>query len=159
MQVSCLGQARTEAPTVFMDSPRGRCLPARHRAGEMPSPSSPCEGEVVLPKHGAGFIRRRCERVAEHIRSSTGVVHYESSRKCSAGEDTPWLRLLLWVFACAALLVSLIIRADGLDHRDPESAVRAAVSEGPSETGLPMLGSTIQGGEAGAWSLRSGPRS
>jgi hypothetical protein len=68
----------------------------------------------------------------------------------------PWPRLLLWVFACAALVVSLIIRADGLDDRAPGAAVRATASEGAAKTGLPMLSSIIQRGEAGV-SPKSGP--
>ena len=72
-----------------------------------------------------------------------------------AAEDRPWPRLLLWLFACAALVVSLIVRADNLDERDPGSAVRAATN-GPSETGLPMLGWIIQRGEAAVLSVRNG---
>jgi hypothetical protein len=158
MQVGGLGQGRTEALTVFMESPRGGRLPSRRCSGEMPRPS-PCDGgEAPLRQHGAGFIRRRCERAAEHIRSSTGVAHYESSKQGSAVKDRPWPRLLLWVFACAALLVSLIIRADGLDDRDPRLAVRATATKAPSATALPMLSSTIQRGEAGALSLRNGEK-
>jgi hypothetical protein len=60
----------------------------------------------------------------------------------------PWPRLLLWVFACAALVVSLVMRPDGLDDRNPRSAVRAAATEEVSATGLSLLSSTIPHGEA-----------
>jgi hypothetical protein len=81
-----------------------------------------------------------------------------TKRPDGAAGDRPWPRLLLWVFACAALVVSLIVRADGLDGRDPESAVRATATKGLSETGLPLLGSIIRGGEAGALAVKSGLR-
>ena len=86
------------------------------------------------------------------------MAHYESGKECSAVKDTPWPRLLLWVFACTALLVSLIIRADGLDDRDPGLAVRAAAIQRSSTADLPANRSIIQSGEAGALSLRSGPK-
>jgi hypothetical protein len=80
--------------------------------------------------------------------------------KClhGAAEDRPWPRLALWVFACAALVVSLIVRADGLDDRAPGSAVRATATEGLSGAGLPMLGWIIQRSEAGVMSVSGGPR-
>jgi hypothetical protein len=55
--------------------------------------------------------------------------------------------------------VSLIVRADGLDGRDPEKVVRATAIKGLSETGLPLLGSIIRGSEARALAVKSGPRS
>lgn len=154
MHVGGVGQRRTEALTVFMDAPRHGPLPLRRCPGETPRPSL-CD---VGKKPGAGFIRRRCESAAEQIRSSAGVAHYESGKECSAGKDTPWPRLLLWVFACTALLVSLIIRADGLDDRDPGLAVRAAAVQRSSATDLPVFRSTVQSGEAGALSRTSGPK-
>jgi hypothetical protein len=39
-----------------------------------------------------------------------------------AATGVPWLGLLLWMFACAALFVSLVMRADDLD---PERRVAA----------------------------------
>lgn len=158
MQVGGVGQRRTEALTVFMDAPRHGPLPLRRCPGETPRPL-PCDvGETPLRSHGAGFIRRRCESAAEQIRSSAGMAHYESGKECSALKDTPWPRLLLWVFACTALLVSLIIRADGLDDRDPGLAVRAAAMQRSSATDLPVFRSAIQSSGAGAQPLRNGPK-
>lgn len=71
--------------------------------------------------------------------------------------DRAWPRLLLWVVACAALVVSLIIRADGLDDPAPGSAVRATATKGLAETGLPLLSSIIPRGEAHDASLKGEP--
>jgi hypothetical protein len=71
-----------------------------------------------------------------------------------AAADPPWPRLLLWAFACAALVVSLIVRADRLDDRASGSALRATATERMSETGLPIF----QRGNAAVWSVKSGPR-
>jgi hypothetical protein len=109
-----------------------------------------------LPGRAAG-LSRRCQQAAEHIRNSTGIAQDEKVREGRV-EDRPWLRLLLWVFACAALVVSLVIRTDGLDERDPRLAERAAATKEVSETGLPFLSSIIQRGEAHALALKSGPR-
>ena len=43
-----------------------------------------------------------------------------------AARGVPWLGLLLWMFACAALFVSLIMRDDDLD-RDRRMAARSEV--------------------------------
>ena len=75
-----------------------------------------------------------------------------------AAADRAWPRLLLWVFACAALVVSLSIRADGLDGRGPGPAARATAANGLWETDLPLLGSIIEEGRASALSVKSGPR-
>jgi hypothetical protein len=69
-----------------------------------------------------------------------------------------WPRLLLWVFACAALVVSLSIRADGPGGRDPGLAARATAANGLFETRLPLLGALIREGQPGALSVKSGPR-
>lgn len=109
-----------------------------------------------MRQRGAGVIRRGCERAAEHIRNSAGAAHCESGKGGSAG--TPWPRLLLWVFACAALLVSLVIRADGLDDRDPGLALRAGATKPSWETSLPVFSWTVHAKE-GDLSPRGGPKS
>jgi hypothetical protein len=62
----------------------------------------------------AGLLSNTCARFAESIRQSAGVTSEQS-----AAPGTPWLGLLLWFFACAALFVSLTIRPAELerDHR------------------------------------------
>ena len=135
-------------------------------AGNLPSRRHPdltlrfpeCAPGETSPRrqHRAG-VRRRCKRAAKLIRSSTKIAHDRQGRKV-AGLGGPWPRLLLWIFACAALVVSLIVRADGLDDRVPGSALRATAPEALPETGFPMLGWIIQRGEAAAWSVKSGPR-
>jgi hypothetical protein len=80
------------------------------------------------------------------------------SRLHGAAADRAWPRLLLWVFACAALVVSLSIRADGPGGRDAGPAARATATNGLSETRPPLLGPIIREGQAGAWSVKSGPR-
>jgi hypothetical protein len=132
-----------------------------------PVPELEAPNEAICPMVGTGMrtrlpgraagLRRRCQRAAEHIRNLTGIAHDEKGRQGWV-EDRPWPRLLLWVFACAALVVSLVIRADGLDDRDPRSAVRAAATKENGETGLPVLSSIPRRGEAGASFLKSEPR-
>jgi hypothetical protein len=61
------------------------------------------------------------------------------------------------VFACAALVVSMMIRADGFDHQGPGSTVRAAAAERSWASGVPLLGSIVRPGGSGVSSLTSGP--
>ena len=98
------------------------------------SSASPGAGGAT-PRRRAAGLRRRCQRAAEHIRHSTCTAH-DARGKEGAIEDRPWPRLLLWVFACVALVVSLVIRADGVDDRDPRSAVLAT---GTGEAGASFL--------------------
>jgi hypothetical protein len=62
----------------------------------------------------ANLLSNTCARLAERIRESAGVTSEQS-----AAPGTPWLGLLLWFFACAALFVSLTMRPAELerDHR------------------------------------------
>ena len=122
----------------------------------MPRASPGAGGETRWRQRAAG-LRRGCQVAAEHVRNSTGIAYDEKGREGPV-KDMPWPRLLLWVFACAALVVSLVIRTDGLDQRHPRMAERAAATKEVSETGLPFLGSIIQRGEAHALALKSGPR-
>ena len=82
-------------------------------------------GVSPVRQHAAGLLRQRCERAAEHIRISADVAG-RNQGSCRA-EATPRLRLLLWVFACAALVVSLVIRADNLDDPDRSFVGREGV--------------------------------
>jgi hypothetical protein len=94
--------------------------------------------------------------VARRIRSSTKIAHDGQGREV-ARLSGPWPRLLLWVFACAALVVSLIIRADDLDDRASRAPVRATANQGAQDTGRSLLSSIIQGREGGV-PLKSEPR-
>jgi hypothetical protein len=154
MQIAGPGQGRIEASTDVAARP-DRPPSSRPWPDRLPRQLRR-DGEAGARRQRAADLRRRCKRAAKRIRSSTGMV--AARRLDGAAEDWPWPRLLLWVFACAALVVSLIVRADGLDDRAPGSALRATATEGLPETGLPMLGWIIQRGEAAAWSVKSGPR-
>jgi hypothetical protein len=88
----------------------------------------------------AGLLRQRCARVAACIRTSTKLTGGDARPEQRAvRRRVPWLGLLLWVFACAALFVSLVMRADDLD-RDRRVAVRAAADELMSERPYPVPG-------------------
>jgi hypothetical protein len=62
----------------------------------------------------ADLLRNGCARLGERIRMSAGVTAAATPEQ-RAVTGTPWLGLLLWFFACAALFVSLMMRPD-LDH-------------------------------------------
>lgn len=153
MQVGGLGQGQTEALTACADAPHRSRLRSRQCPGETSSPSPPDLEAASLRRPGADFIRRRCKSAAERIRRSAGVAHYESGKESSAVQVAPWPRLLLWMFACTALLVSLIIRAEDLDRPAPQLAARTEATQPSSETDLPVSGSTIQAGETAALPL------
>jgi hypothetical protein len=155
MQVAGPSQGHTEASS-FVAEASLRGHPSLRQWLNPMSSAVPGAGGAT-PRRRAAGLRRRCQRAAEHIRHSTGTAH-DARGKEGAIEDRPWPRLLLWVFACAALVVSLAIRTDGLDERDPGLAQRAAATKEVSETGLPFLSSIIQRGEAHALALKSGPR-
>lgn len=159
MQVVGPGRARTEGRSALTDSARkGRLLLSKRRS-EVPVRSPRDTAQAPARQREASVIRRRCARAAERIRRSSGVAHHESGMHRAPVEGRPWPRLFLWVFACAALVVSLIIRADGLDDRDPGAAVRAAATERSWATRVPVLSAIIRRGEAGALSPRYGPES
>ena len=156
MQVAGPSQGRTEASSFVAEASLQGHPSLRQWLNPMSSAVPGAGGATPQRRHAAG-LRRRCRRAAEHIRHSTGTAH-DARGKEGAIEDRPWPRLLLWVFACAALVVSLVIRTDGLDQRHPRMAERAAATKEVSETGLPFLSSIIQRGEAHALALKSGPR-
>lgn len=155
MQAAGAGQGRTEAlrgveARLAVDPPPRRHLHPILRLPECaPGETSPRR------QHRVG-IRHRCKRVARRIRSSTRIAHDGQGREV-AGLRGAWPRLLLWVFACAALVVTLVIRADGLDDRAPRATVPATAHQAFQETGPSLLSSISQGREAGI-SPKSAPR-
>ena len=134
MQVAGLRQGRTEASIVAVKTPLGGHQSLRQCPDPMPRASPGAGGETRWRQRAAG-LRRRCQVAAEHVRNSTGIAYDEKDREGPV-KDMPWPRLLLWVFACVALVVSLVIRADGVDDRDPRSAVLAT---GTGEAGASFL--------------------
>jgi hypothetical protein len=107
-----------EAPVgggVRVDSRRA----ASHRAFK------PVEaGAVQVGQAAANFLGRRFARLGERIRASSGVaVGDPASDQRAAG--TPWLGLMLWLFACAGLFVSLIMQPHDLE-RDHRVAARSS---------------------------------
>jgi hypothetical protein len=55
------------------------------------------------------------------------VMGSDAGPEQRAAAGVPWLGLLLWMCACAALFVSLIMRADDLDRDRRVAASSAAV--------------------------------
>jgi hypothetical protein len=94
--------------------PRASCRPLMqmHHAGAAP-----------VRRPAANLLQHGCASLAERIRASTGVSAGDTTSEKGTAADTPWLGLLLWFFACAALFVSLIMRPDDLD-RDRRVAAR-----------------------------------
>jgi hypothetical protein len=73
-------------------------------------------GEPVQAwQRASALLRQRCARVADCIRSSTEVTGGTVGPEQRAARGVPWLGLLLWMFACAALFVSLMLRPGNLD--------------------------------------------
>lgn len=154
MQVAGSFQGRTVASTVGAGAPPGANLSPRDFP-DQPRPQRYDRPQAAGRQHAG--LRRRCRRAAKRIRRSTGIAQGKTGNE-AAVVDRPWPRLLLWLFACAALVVSHIIRAEGLDGRDPGSAVRATAVEGVAGPGLPLLSSILQRGDAGVQSVRNGRR-
>lgn len=98
--------------------------------GENLAPAVGQDGSAA--ERTAGLLRQRCATLAARIRSSTELMGGDARPEQRAARHVPWLGLLLWVFACAALFVSLVMRADDLD-RDRRVAVRAVAAEQISE--------------------------
>jgi hypothetical protein len=123
----------------------------------MPGPSLLAARGKTSRRRRAADLGDKCQRAAECIRNSTGTAHDEQGKEVAL-EQRPWPRLLLWVLTCAALVVSLVMRTDGLDDRNPGSAVRAVATEELSEAGRPLLSSMIRRGEADTLVIKSTPR-
>jgi hypothetical protein len=134
MKVAGLRQGRTEASIDAVKTPLEERQSLRQSPKPMPRPSPGSDGEIPWRRRAAG-LRRRWQRAAEHIRNSTGIVRNENSRQ-GAVAHRMWPRLLLWVFACIALVVSLVLRADGVVDRDPRSAVRNTATGQPGASFL-----------------------
>jgi hypothetical protein len=66
----------------------------------------------------------------------------------------PWLGLALWVFACSALFVSLIMRADDLDRRVAARSVLKEQSSGLSDPVRSWMGPAS---ELGVFTVRRPP--
>ena len=73
-----------------------------------------------------------------------------------AATGVPWLGLLLWMFACAALFVSLIMRADDLD-RDRRLAARSETEAQSSDLSYPVRHLTRQASELSVFTTRRPP--
>ena len=98
-------------------------------------------------------VRQSCARAAECIRISTEVMGGEGRPKRPAARSLPWLGLLLWVFACAALFMSLVMRAEDLD-RDRRVATRSAASSQSSERAYTVPRLPRQAGEFSLFTTR-----
>jgi hypothetical protein len=72
-----------------------------------------------------------------------------------AAQGVPWLGLMLWVFACAALFVSLIMRPGDLD-RD-RVAARSVVKEQNSTFSDPVRSWSPPASELGVITVRHPP--
>jgi hypothetical protein len=73
-----------------------------------------------------------------------------------AATGVPWLGLLLWMFACAALFVSLIIRDDDLDG-DRRVAARTEAEAQSSGLSDPVRRWTHQASELSVFTARRPP--
>jgi hypothetical protein len=114
-------------------------------------------GETVsVPERTAGLFRQRCARLAAHIRRSTELMGGDARPGQRAVRRVPWLGLLFWAFACAALFVSLVMRPDDLD-RDRRVAGRAAASEQISERPYWRPGLTRQASELSLFTVHRPP--
>ena len=124
---------RRTVPTDDRDLPCGASPTSGHGSGTMLKLSGRDGGVSPVRQSAAGSLRQRCERAIEHIRISAGVAD-RNQGSCRV-EATPWLRLLLWVFACAALVVSLVIRVDDRDDPDRSFVGREEAPAHSLETG------------------------
>jgi hypothetical protein len=114
-------------------------------------------GEAVSAlQRAAGLLHQRCARLAARIRSSTEPMGGDPRPAQRAARRVPWLGLLLWLFACAALFVSLVLRADDLD-RDRRVAVRAGAAEQISDRSYSVPGLTGQASELGLFTVPAPP--
>jgi hypothetical protein len=91
--------------------------------GKDGAPRTRHAGEPVRAwQRASALLRQRCARVADCIRTSTEVMAGAAGPEQRAATGVPWLGLLLWMFACAALFVSVMMRPGDLD-RDRRVAV------------------------------------
>jgi hypothetical protein len=104
----------------------------------------------------AALLRQRLARLADRIRSSTEVMGGEARPDQRGVRDVPWLGLLLWVFACAALFVSLIMRPGDLDQ-DRRVAARSVLKEQRAGLSAPMPSWSPPTSELGVFTVRRPP--
>jgi hypothetical protein len=101
-------------------------------------------------------LRERSARLAACVRTSTEVMGGHARPEQRAAPRVPWLGLVLWVFACAALFVSVIMRADDLD-RDRRVAARSVVREQSSAFSDPVRSWMRPASELGVFTVRRPP--
>jgi hypothetical protein len=107
------------------EAPVGGGVRVDSRRAASHSAFKPSEADAVqVGQAAANFLGRRFARLGERIRASSGVaVGDPASDQRAAG--TPWLGLMLWLFACAGLFVSLIMQPHDLE-RDHRVAARSS---------------------------------
>jgi hypothetical protein len=111
---------------------------------------------VRVRQRTAALLRQRCARLAACIRTSAEVMGRNARPEQRTPRHVPWLGLVLWVFACAALFVSLIMRADDLD-RDRRVAARSVVKEQSSGFSDPVRSWSWPASELGVFTVRRPP--
>jgi hypothetical protein len=111
---------------------------------------------VQVRQRMAALLRQRCARLVACIRTSTEVIGRHARPEQSTPRHVPWLGLGLWVFACAALFVSLIMRADDL-NRDRRVAAHSVVKEQSSSFSDPVRSWSWPASELGVFTARRPP--
>jgi hypothetical protein len=111
---------------------------------------------VRVRQRTAALLRQGCARLAACIRTSTEVMGRHAKPDQRTPRDVPWLGLVLWVFACTALFVSLIMRADDLNS-DRRVAARSVVKEQSSGFSDPVRSWSWPASELGVFTVRRPP--
>jgi hypothetical protein len=94
--------------------------------------------------------------IAACLRTSTDAMGRDAKSGQRAARGVPWPGLVLWAFACIALFVSLIMRADEVDH-DRRVAARSAATEQILDGSHPVHRLTRQASELSLFSARRPP--
>ena len=84
------------------------------------------------------------------------MMGHRTGPEQGAARAVPWMGLLLWMFACAALFVSLIMRADDLDH-ERRVATRSVAKEELLDRAHPLTGLTQHAGGFNLFIIRRPP--
>jgi hypothetical protein len=125
--------------------------------GQDGSRQARCGGRSVQDRQrAAAFLRQRLARLADRIRSSTELMGGDIRPDQRGARDVPWLGLLLWVFACAALFVSLIMRPGDLDQ-DRRVAARSVLKEQRAGFSDPVRSWSRSTSELGVFTVRRPP--
>jgi hypothetical protein len=111
---------------------------------------------VQIRQHRAGFWRQSRATIAACMRTFVGVMGGAATPRQGATKGVPWLGLLLWAFACVGLFVSLIMRADDIDH-DRRVAARSAATKEISDRSQPVRRLTRQASELSVVTARRAP--